>query len=278
MGRRRGYRLRSSSCSSGNPEDGRCRANNAPMKEYLKFVALPDVQPHPGRDKEYSFENFREAFNEALEGSCDAMYERLKNQSALHDNKTRYHDKRWKDEFLAQRYDSRDDTKKAEESSRAVSDLQQQKAARNGAAKLRCFNCNDIRHKARECEKAQREGNHSGQAMSLSTRIQCIAYGIDINAEVRELPMQKANRIVGASRRPMRSMTMAELTIIDKSDGQKTRMGKHVTQTRDGMIVIGTNASPALGYVVCKESQEARETGVTASRAKDTASEPEQGS
>ncbi|KIH65417.1 hypothetical protein ANCDUO_04264 [Ancylostoma duodenale] len=79
--RRRGYRHRSSSCSSGNPErtegtpalnqssesesgrdESRDRVSNVPMNEYLKFVALPDVQPYSGRDKDYSFENFQEAF------------------------------------------------------------------------------------------------------------------------------------------------------------------------------------------------------------------------
>ncbi|RCN45751.1 zinc knuckle [Ancylostoma caninum] len=123
---------------------------------------------------------------EALEGSSEAMYERLKeavlraerrhislrNRSAPHVNKTRYYDKRWKDEFRPQRHEGKDGARKTGESARAASELQDEKAGRNGAAKLRCYNCNGVGHKARECGKAKRKDNHNGQAMSLSARIQ----------------------------------------------------------------------------------------------------------
>ncbi|KIH65415.1 hypothetical protein ANCDUO_04262 [Ancylostoma duodenale] len=87
--------------------------------------------------------------------------------------------------------------------------------------------------------------------------------------------MPKANRIVDASGRLMRFVTVVELTITDRSDEQKTRVGMHVTKTRDDMIIIGTNAIPALSYVICKEPQVANETDVTASSAKVAASEPQ---
>ncbi|VDO46668.1 unnamed protein product [Haemonchus placei] len=73
------------------------------MGEYLRYVALPDVSPYSGKEKEYSFENFVEAFElkypgqywmiknallgywdeschtqEAQEGPGSDMYERLK--------------------------------------------------------------------------------------------------------------------------------------------------------------------------------------------------------
>ncbi|KIH65416.1 zinc knuckle [Ancylostoma duodenale] len=99
----------------------------------------------------------------------------LRNRSTLHGNKTRYHDKSGKDDFRPKRHDNEGDAMKAEESTSAVSELQDEKAVKSRAAKLRCFNCNGVGHKARECGKAQREGNHSGQAMSLSTRIQRIS-------------------------------------------------------------------------------------------------------
>ncbi|RCN47467.1 hypothetical protein ANCCAN_06498 [Ancylostoma caninum] len=52
----------SESESEGEREQLHGRTSGTQINEYLKFVALPDVLPYSGMDKDYSFESFRKAF------------------------------------------------------------------------------------------------------------------------------------------------------------------------------------------------------------------------
>ncbi|VDL77857.1 unnamed protein product [Nippostrongylus brasiliensis] len=188
--------------------------------------------------------------------------------------------------------------------------------ARNGdrARDLKCFNCAEPGHKARNCKKEKQKSK--AKPMSLAARVtkvrcgtirsahaisctqqcsvvpltgtrttiqievlgkpkealldtgsevsilpvqllkQAVKDGVDIDKQVREVPIpDHAVSITDASGRVMNFLTIVELSIKDKSDGQETVVQMFVSLNTDDTIIIGTNAIPAMGYQLRKCTQ-----------------------
>lgn len=80
--------------------------------------------------------------------------------------------------------------------------------------------------------------------------------GIDIDTEVKELPLPEAVTVTDASGAKMAFLTAVELPVTDNSSKQAWEVQMFVLLKKHGMIILGTNAMAAIGYHFSKRIEQ----------------------
>nr|CDJ82084.1 hypothetical protein HCOI_00264900 [Haemonchus contortus] len=96
---------------------------------------------------------------------------------------------------------------------------------------------------------------------------------IDIDTAVKEVPLPRSLKITDASGRVMDFLTAVELDVVNKSDNTKTLVQMLVSQGKEDLVILGTNAIPSMGYQVKKSLRGPREKKTTRQR-EETESNP----
>ncbi|XGW33798.1 hypothetical protein V3C99_017893 [Haemonchus contortus] len=96
--------------------------------------------------------------------------------------------------------------------------------------------------------------------------------GIDIDTAVKEVPLPRSLKITYASGRVMDFLTAVELDVVNRSD-TKTLVQMLVSQGKEDLAILGTNAIPSMGYQVKKSLRGPREKK-TARQREETESNP----
>uniref|UniRef100_A0A7I4Z2N0 Reverse transcriptase domain-containing protein n=1 Tax=Haemonchus contortus TaxID=6289 RepID=A0A7I4Z2N0_HAECO len=97
--------------------------------------------------------------------------------------------------------------------------------------------------------------------------------GIDIDTAVKEVPLPRSLKITDASGRVMDFLTAVELDVVNRSDNTKTLVQMLVSQGKEDLAILGTNAIPSMGYQVKKSLRGPREKK-TARQREETESNP----